>query len=208
MKFVVISDTHGQHADLKLPDADGIIHAGDVTKRGKENQVKDFLLWFQKLDYKYKIFIAGNHDFFFEKADSKYIQSIIPVGITYLNDSSCVINGVKFWGSPITPWFLDWAFNRYRGEEIKPHWDLIPNDVDVIITHGPVAGILDKTFQGESVGCNDLLKKVQDVQPKFHIAGHIHEAYGEVKVGNTHFINASVLNLRYQLVNAPFVIEF
>lgn len=207
MKFVVISDTHGQHADLKLPDADGIIHAGDVTKKGTENQVKDFLFWFEKLDFEHKIFIAGNHDFYFEKAPKETIDSLIPQGVTYLNDSGCTINGVNFWGSPVTPWFLDWAFNRTRGEEIKNHWDLIPSNTNVLITHGPVAGILDKTIRGESVGCVDLLDKVVEISPRYYIGGHIHEAYGEEIVGKTHYMNASVLNLRYKLVNQPFVIE-
>jgi Icc-related predicted phosphoesterase len=207
MKFVVISDTHGQHSLLNLPKADGIIHAGDVSKSGSEDQVKNFLNWFSALDYEHKIFIAGNHEFYFERASREIIESIIPSNIHYLNDSGCTINGVKFWGSPISPWFFDWAFNRHRGAEIKAHWDLIPSDIDVLITHGPVYGILDQTFRGETVGCRDLLNKVNEIQPKFHICGHIHEAYGQATIGETHYINASLLNLNYEIVNAPVVIE-
>jgi len=207
MKFIVISDTHGQHDLLKLPPADGIIHAGDVSKSGSEDQVKDFLNWFSDLDYEHKIFIAGNHDFYFETVSSTTILDLIPNNIHYLNDSGCIINGIHFWGSPISPWFFDWAFNRHRGAEIQAHWDLIPSNMDVLITHGPVYGILDQTFRGEPVGCRDLLEKVQEIQPKFHICGHIHEAYGQTKIGETQFINASVLNLQYKMVNAPIIIE-
>jgi Icc-related predicted phosphoesterase len=207
MKFIVISDTHGQHNLLKFPKADGIIHAGDVTGNGTEKEVIDFISWFGQLDFEHKIFIAGNHDFYFENAASESIQNLIPPNIHYLNDSGCSINGIQFWGSPISPWFFDWAFNRHRGSEIKAHWDKILIHTDVLITHGPAFGILDKTFRGEAVGCRDLLDKVNEIKPKFHICGHIHEAYGEVKMGKTHFINASVLNLNYQLTNAPILIE-
>jgi len=90
-----------------------------------------------------------------------------------------IIEGVKFYGSPWQPRFFDWAFNLDRGEEIKKKWDLIPMDTDVLITHGPPYGILDLTHEGEKVGCEELMKAVLRVQPKIHIFGHIHEAYGE-----------------------------
>ena len=207
MRFVVISDTHGQHADLSLPEADGIIHAGDISKKGTLNQVQDFLFWFQKLDYQYKIFIAGNHDFFFERAPQHEVDELITDDLIYLNDSGVDINGVKIWGSPITPYFNNWAFNRQRGAEIKPYWDLIPEDTDVLITHGPPYGILDRTFFFKKVGCKELLDRVQAVKPRYHIFGHIHEANGRKEIDGVDYINASNLNLRYKLVNPPVLID-
>lgn len=207
MKFTVISDTHGKHENLFLPEADVLIHAGDVSQRGKESEVTDFLNWFKKQDHEFKIFIAGNHDFFFEREDKAYIRKLIPKNVIYLNDKSVLINGIKIWGSPITPWFYDWAFNRNRGTDISKHWNLIPANTDVLITHGPVYGILDQTTHGEHVGCEDLLKKIKEINPKVHICGHIHEAYGSIEKSGTTFINASVLNERYVLKNSPLTFE-
>ena len=208
MKFVAISDTHGQHRSLKLPNGDVIIHAGDISKRGHPIEMEDFLDWFSNLNFKYKIFVAGNHDFFLEQAHPSIVKQMIPKGVVYLNDSSCQIGDVKFWGSPVTPWFNNWAFNRERGAEIQQHWDLIPDDTDILITHGPPFGILDKTVDGERTGCEKLLLKVYQTKPKLHVFGHIHEAYGQHIKDETAFLNASVLNDHYQLVHKPIVIDF
>lgn len=208
MKFVAISDTHGKHNLVKeLPAADCIIHAGDVSNVGKEHEVIDFLDWYSNLDYEYKIFIAGNHDFFFERADIDRIKAVIPENIIYLNDSYTIINDIKIWGSPVSPWFYDWAFNRIRGEEIKKHWDQIPDDTDILITHGPVYEILDKTISGDKTGCSDLLETVNQIKPKLHICGHIHEAYGTYENENTKFINACLLDERYIMMNCPVLFE-
>ncbi|WP_329806314.1 metallophosphatase domain-containing protein [Flavobacterium facile] len=207
MKFVIISDTHGQHKNLTLPKGDVIIHAGDISQRGKESEILDFLNWFKDLDFKYKIFIAGNHDFFFEETSDKDIQKIIPENIIYLCDSGVEVEYFKIWGSPITPWFYDWAFNRPRGAQIAHHWQLIPLDTDILITHGPAFGILDKTTRGENVGCEDLLHTIESIQPKVHICGHIHEGYGQTTSSKTKFINASVLDKKYGLTNPPITFE-
>jgi len=206
MKIVCISDTHGLHDNLQLPKGDIIIHAGDVSSRGQRDEVLDFLHWYARLDFKYKIFIAGNHDFFFENESSEEINAIIPKNIIYLNDSGIKINGLKIWGSPVQPWFYDWAFNRQRGIDIKKHWDLIPEDVDILITHGPAQGILDLTVRNKPAGCEDLLYKIKEVKPKFHISGHIHEGYGQATLNGVHYVNASVLNEHYQLRNSPITI--
>lgn len=208
MQIVAISDTHGTHWDLQsLPDGDVLIHAGDVTRGGTKEQVIDFLKWFAEQKHAHKIFVAGNHDFFFEQADSDEISCIIPDGIVYLNDSGVEIDGFKFWGSPITPWFNNWAFNRNRGSEIKKHWNLIPNDTDVLITHGPPFGILDETVYGKRTGCEELLLRVYQVKPKFHIFGHIHEDYGIFMKGETSFVNASVLDDWYEMKNKPIILD-
>lgn len=208
MQIVAISDTHGKHRDLQpLPEGDVLIHAGDVTRGGTKEQVIDFLGWFAVQNHLHKIFSGGNHDFFFEQADLDEISCIIPEGIIYLNDSSVEINGIKFWGSPITPRFNNWAFNRSRGNEIMKHWDLIPDDTDVLIKHGPAFGILDETVYGKRTGCEELLLRVYHVKPKFHLFGHIHEDYGSFTKGETTFINASVLDDWYELKNKPGVLD-
>ncbi|MFZ1750277.1 MAG: metallophosphoesterase, partial [Saprospiraceae bacterium] len=91
MKIIAISDTHGQHPSLILPPGDLIIHAGDCSYRGTEREIKEFLAWFSAQDYKYKIFIAGNHDFYFEKSTPDDIASIIPHNVIYLQDSGVTL---------------------------------------------------------------------------------------------------------------------
>lgn len=230
MKIVAISDSHGQHRDLVLPEASVIIHAGDVTSVGRKTEVEDFLDWFSKLPYKHRVFIAGNHDFYFDydwkaqtsigksRFEKKYagiygkdeVEKTIASfpGITYLNDSGVEIEGIKIFGSPYTPWFHDWAFNEFRGDDIKKHWDIIPEDTDILVTHGPVHKVLDMTLEGDCVGCKDLLARILQTKVRVHIAGHIHEGYGTYETGDGRkFINASVLNRSYYLTNDPIVFE-
>jgi Icc-related predicted phosphoesterase len=207
LRFVTIADTHGQHNSLVLPSGDVLIHAGDVSRKGTEEEVVEFLKWFTKQEFQHKILIAGNHDFYFERASEERIQELIPKNVIYLNDTGTTINGLKIWGSPISPWYHDWAFNRHRGDQIKKHWDLIPTDTDILITHGPVLGLLDTTVDGRHVGCNDLYDKVREIKPKVHICGHIHESYGTLVEDGIKFINASVLNFQYQLTNSPVEFE-
>jgi Icc-related predicted phosphoesterase len=207
LKFTAISDTHGKHQQLSLAPGEVLIHAGDISGRGNETEVIDFLNWFTQQNFEHKILIAGNHDFYFERETDEQIKKILPKNIIYLNDSGTIINNIKIWGSPITPWFYNWAFNRHRGDAIKKYWDLIPADTEILITHGPVHGILDNTNSCHRAGCEDLLNRVNSIKPKVHIFGHIHEAYGVIEKGETKFINASVLNERYELVNEPIIFE-
>lgn len=219
MKIVAISDTHNYHKLLStmdwLPPADLLIHGGDICSRGNRLEVQDFLDWFFRLDqYKYKVFIAGNHDKCLEQYPLMLKNTIFPEGVHYLNDSGVEIEGIKIWGSPIQPWFYNWAFNRQRGADIKKHWDLIPNDTQILVTHGPPFKILDEVLRwnpanpSKNVGCEDLSKKIEELNDlKVHIFGHIHEAYGEENINGVKYLNASVLDSYYDLVNKPHVFE-
>jgi Icc-related predicted phosphoesterase len=119
-----------------------------------------------------------------------------------------MIDGINIWGSPVSPWFYDWAFNRKRGDDIRKHWDKIPPSTDILITHGPPYGILDKTKRGELVGCKDILPLIEKIKPRLHVFGHIHEENGMKKIGETIFVNGSVLDERYNLVNEVVEVEF
>lgn len=204
MQITTISDTHGLHQQLQLPGGDLLIHSGDVCNRGTQEEAANFIDWFEKQPYTYKVFIAGNHDFFFENFTQQEIQNILPKNIFYLNDSSIKIEGITIWGSPITPEFHNWAFNKKRGKEINKHWQQIPNNIDILITHGPAYGILDKTFRNQNVGCKELLKVIENIQPKYHIFGHIHEDFGMFQNQNTTFINTSSLDFNYKMRKNPF----
>ena len=214
MKITCISDTHNQHTHIPpdwLEGGDVLVHAGDISGRGSLREVEEFLAWFNELPYTHKIMIAGNHDFWFEKmstfAVNEMLQEKYP-NIIYLNDSGVEIDGVKFWGSPVQPWFYDWAFNR-MGTDICKHWDMIPLDTDVLITHGPMKGFLDMTVRGVSTGCPYLLEKSAEMTNlKLFVCGHIHEAYGKFEFPDGGvFVNASTLNFNYKVQNKPIVVE-
>jgi Icc-related predicted phosphoesterase len=213
-KITFISDTHTKHDKVNgfLPGGDILIHAGDLTGRGYLNEIDDFLKWFDKIDnYDTKIFIAGNHDFGFEDNPNQ-IKSLLTgyKTVDYLQDDLLLVGKgdyedmVKVWGTPWQPEFHNWAFNLPRGEKLKEKWDMIPANTDILITHGPPFGKLDYIpYDGKNVGCEELIKRVNEIKPKINVFGHIHEGYGYVFDGNTHFINAAVLNGRYEFRNKP-----
>ena len=215
MQITLISDTHQlvqrpAEKDLltsRLTGGQVLIHAGDMSGMGSIPEITTFLEWFSGLPYTHKILIAGNHDWLFEKEPylAKEILTDYP-GITYLNDSGTEIDGIRFWGSPITPNFNNWAFNRYH-TEIGKHWDLIPDGTDVLITHGPPYLVLDQVGGVlQNVGCPKLLKRVQEVRPKLHVFGHIHEGRGLKQIGETIYVNASVLNSAYRLYDHETIV--
>ena len=216
MKLVVTSDCHGRLSQARIPQGDVLILAGDLlaNRSGDPdidaafqlNALRELDDFCGRLGFKHVLAIAGNHDWVFEryKGAAHVLKHIV-----YLEDSATVIDGVKFWGSPHQPWFFDWAFNWPRnGKELAHYWSLIPEDTDVLITHGPPFGILDLPFgKGEPAGCELLLKRVQEVNPRVHIFGHIHGSYGELRIGGTHFVNACLCNAVYHPVNPPHVLE-
>jgi Icc-related predicted phosphoesterase len=207
-KVTFISDTHNQHRKIKIPESDILIHAGDATGRGDIREVTSFLSWLSQQPAKHKIYIAGNHDFLFERDPtfSKVLLSEYP-SITYLQDNLVEIMDLKIYGSPWTPRFYNWAFNADE-DKLTQVWSAIPSRVDILVTHGPALDILDKTEDGDNVGCKILLQEIQTrILPKYHVAGHIHEGYGVKVVGETTFINASSCNIMYKPVNPPLTID-
>ena len=206
-----ISDTHGLHHNLTNDLQGGymIIHSGDISNYGTLNQINDFLNWYTKLPYTHKIFIAGNHDFGFESIRHNNEPGIvIPDNVIYLQDSSVIIDDIKIYGSPWQPRFHNWAFNVDRGDAIAEKWKLIPKDADIVITHGPVYGILDDVPNGMRVGCEELYKKIVEIQPKIFVSGHIHYGYGMRDFNGTTFINAASLSESYWYTNKPIVIDY
>ena len=216
MRLVVTSDCHGKLAHAQIPDGDVLILAGDIfaNRSGDPdvdaafqlNAMRELDDYCGTLGFKHVLLIAGNHDWVFEryKGAHRVLKNIV-----YLEDTGTEIDGVKFWGSPHQPWFYDWAFNWKRdGHELEHYWSLIPEDTDVLITHGPPHGILDLPFgKGEPAGCKLLLKRVEVVRPRVHIFGHIHGSYGQKQIGSTLFVNACLCNEAYDPVNPPQIID-
>lgn len=212
MRIICISDTHSYISHHSIPNGDVIVCSGDFTRNGSDGDIMSFATWFSNLPHKYKIVIAGNHDISFEKKP-QHAQNLLNKAsnssILYLQDTEIVIDGIKFYGSPWQPEFFNWAFNLPRNKGLLANkWAQIPIDTDILITHGPIFGILDKCNNGQYVGCEELRHEVLNrVKPLAHIFGHIHESYGHIEFNNIHFINASICTLNYMPTNAPFIID-
>lgn len=224
MKIVIISDTHNLHKKLFIPDGDMIIHCGDFTSVGYEHEIESFVNWFEKLDFKYKILIAGNHEItldyeFYEqnwknfhkkKANTEKIKKMIEENenFIYLKDNFVIVEGIKIYGSPYTlDSNLGWAFPLFGDHDANEKWSQIPNDIDILVTHTPPEGILD--FYQKHLGCDILLVHVVDrIKPIFHCFGHIHSCSGIIEKNNITFVNASVLDEGYKVHYQPKIIEF
>lgn len=206
-KIIAISDTHNLHSYIQIPECDILIHAGDATGRGSMEEIMPFLNWLSKQPAKYKVFIPGNHDWGFEKNPDFYRHECQERGITLLIDEIVDLEGLKIYGSPITPFFCNWAFNRFPGPEIQKHWDLIPKGIDILVTHGPPRGFLDQTVFGEQCGSEELLYKILENRPKVHIFGHMHDCHGLKTFDGIKFYNVTICDERYKAVHKPTEID-
>lgn len=202
MRALLLSDTHQFHYNLNIPTSgySMVIHTGDFTNMGKENEIDYFLDWYSKIPCKYKILIAGNHDLslddYTDPNSKAFTKRCKKLGIIYLQDSSVVIEGVKFYGSPRVPRFYDWAF-MHTEKELKAIYKKIPEDTDVLLTHGPALRKGDEVSRGH-VGSEALIDRIIELPKlKYHIFGHIHECSGydnKCRKLNKRFINASSVN--------------
>lgn len=222
MKITFISDTHSKHNQVtsSLPGGDVLIHAGDISNKGHRSEIQDFIKWFSTIEnYTHKIFIAGNHDFGCQD-EVLAVEELLRLnpGSEYLYDDIFLIGDesddyddmVKVWGSPWQPEFYNWAFNLPRqGAELKAVWNMIPSDVDILVTHGPPNGHLDYVdYAKQNVGCELLRDRIDLIKPKIHVFGHIHSSYGYKFDGTTHFFNAAVLDERYNFTQKPLTVEW
>jgi len=210
VKIICISDTHGEHSAVQPPNGDVLVHAGDITEHGSRDDFHSFIEWMASQPHEHKIFIGGNHDTYLEQQPEKVLAVAGQHKVHYLCDSGVELSGVRFWGSPITPQFHDWSFMRDE-LAIKKHWSKIPMDTQVLITHGPVWGVLDEVRRSativENTGCPTLADVVEKVKPEYHIFGHIHEGYGKTIKDQTTFLNVSTMNEHYAIQNKPVIIE-
>lgn len=214
MKICFISDTHNLHRVVhylekeQMENVDLLIHAGDISMSGTELEIKDFIRWLNDFPAKYKIFIGGNHDRYLEKVKDGEIRKLLSKNVFYLNNNGISLENICIWGSPVQPGAGKSTFKKRSGEEITKYWRLIPKGIDILVTHGPPFGILDRTKKGANAGCKDLLKRIRNIKPAYHVFGHIHENYGQLYDGITRYINASLLNERYRLLNDPVILDY
>lgn len=205
MRFVCISDTHGLHDNINIPDGDVLIHAGDFTNIGEFDDIRRFSSFLGELPHKYKVVIAGNHDISFETKPEEARKLL--TNCIYLQDSEVTIEGIRIYGSPWQPVFLDWAFGLPRGQAIRKKWDIIPKGIDILVTHCPPHRILDRGFLGGHYGCEELMKVVKIIKPKYHIYGHLHYESGKKTHGMTTFINASICDEDYNPRRAAVIFD-
>lgn len=150
------------------------------------------------------ITISGNHSLIYEKA--KHLIPKLPV--YYLENSGIELNGMKIWGSPYSTQFGQWAFMD-TDARLQQYWEKIPNDTNILLTHGPAYGILDwSRFGHEHTGSKTLLNKIESLKElKIFHSGHIHSEYGIMKYNNITCINGSYLDDYYKIKNKPHYLE-
>lgn len=222
-KITFISDTHTRNGCLKdLPGGDIIIFSGDCMGSGyKVKELSEFSKWFSKQNYTYKVCIAGNHDRYCENTSKDFVKEMFfdENGIIYLQDELVEINGLKIYGTPYQPYFCNWAFNVNDSDRLKSIYKMIPDGVDILVTHCPPYGILDKShiprpWSGrtgeEPLGSKELLETINEMEnkPKVCVFGHIHGDGGKmIEIDGVKYINASVCDEEYEPVNGIISIE-
>lgn len=208
MRVVCISDTHGQIRDIPggIPDGDVLIVAGDICLGTEGLQLDAFGAHMRRLPHKHKILVAGNHDWGLFNANTTEYDKLMS-DVTYLQDSSVVVDGLRFYGSPWQPEFCEMAFNLPRGRWMAEIWSQIPTEVDVLITHTPPHSILDTLPSGQHVGCGELRREFRRIRPKLHVFGHVHSGYGQMEEDGTIYVNAALCGAGHQLVNSPIVVD-
>ena len=220
VSLATVSDIHGYWDSIHYPKADFLIYAGDLFDDYSRFQLISASCQLQELErfniflgnlkqkglYSEIIVIAGNHDFVFEKIPE--CRNLL-TNAYYLQNSSIVLNGIKFYGSPQTVWYHNWAFNlpcgslKHNGDPeharkvAEACWGNIPNDVEVLITHGPPMGILDSNYEGTMIGCPVLEERIEHLtQLQAHIFGHVHHSYGRttktIRGRQVQFVNTAI----------------
>ncbi len=203
MRFVLIADTHGAHYDVDIPDGDVLIHAGDILGDSLYmGQLRHINSWLEAHPHKLKIVVPGNHDGLFQSHLQLVREELWSA--TILKDEELVYEGVNIYGSPWTPTFLDWYF-MLDERRLELAFSLIPDDTDILITHGPPRGILDVNSDGEKCGSFALTETVKRVRPELNVFGHIHESYGRIEHDGITYVNASVLDENYIACREPII---
>lgn len=168
-------------------------------------EVENFNDWLGKLPHKHRVVVAGNHDLLFE-SDPAGARSCLTNAV-YLENTGVTLEGLRFWGCPVTPVLSHMAFAVERGAASRKYWDRIPAGTDVLITHGPPFGTLDKDeIGGSHMGCQELTKAILRVKPRLHVFGHVHGGYGQEQGPNeTVMVNCALLS--GTTLNLPIVVE-
>jgi Icc-related predicted phosphoesterase len=213
MRIIAISDTHGFHRDVKIPDGDVLVHAGDITMNGETDVIVDFVRWIAKLPHRHKIVVPGNHDRSLDISQTKYDGGAVRMfelmrDVHYLVDESRTLEvgteKIKVYGAPWVPNLKGWAFWDRNADK----FDGAPRDIDVLVTHGPPLGIRDDDISDTHFGSRHIARFLNRCPLlRAHIFGHVHEQYGQGKIGEILFANASTCDRGYDPVNPALVLD-
>ena len=201
MRIVAVADTHLFHDELAVPDGDVFVHAGDMCRSGDLAELRVAATWIAGLPHHHKVIVAGNHDWAFAREPGA--ARAMFASAHYLEDAEVTIAGVRFYGAPWQPAYNDWAFNLPRGKALAAVWAKIPRGIDVLVTHGPPDGIGDRSGMARRAGCADLRRRVEQVEPRLHLFGHIHQDGGAWRLGATMFANVTT----WECERAPTVFD-
>lgn len=203
IRIVAISDSHGLHSKLKLPEGDILIHSGDMLNHGVIDELVDFTAWINKQPFKHKICVAGNHDRVFQHNPDLARTLLTEKGVIYLQDELVEIEGLRIYGTPYTPTFGYWSFMASE-RDLKYHYHTIPENLDILISHGPPHMVLDIVPRGVHAGSTamkEALAKLED-PPMHSVFGHLHTSGGKsIKIGDTTYHNAAICTEEYKPLN-------
>jgi predicted phosphohydrolase len=193
------------HREREVPRGDILIHAGDFSMFSRSpHAIADFNTWLGELPHRHRIIIPGNHEYFLEADPSR--RSLLRNATVLLNEGT-EIDGLRIWGSPVTPLYGG-AFGLSSAQDRRRVYARIPEDTDVLITHGPPFGILDSgPDPGLHSGCCELFDAVMRVGPKLHVFGHVHGGHGIFQTAHTTFVNAALLGIHGDLDKSPLVFQ-
>lgn len=206
MTIVIVSDTHELENEVPIPAADVLIHCGDFTMFSRSlSAVKDFNDWLGELPHRTKLVVAGNHEHFLQLDPSR--RSLLS-NATVLIDEGITIDGLKIFGSAVTPQ-SGGAFSMPSSADRARHWQLIPNDTNVLITHGPPLGVLDRSpGQQDHMGDPELLERINELPSlRLHCFGHVHGAHGSVEKDGVRFVNAALMGMHGNIARAPVTLR-
>jgi Icc-related predicted phosphoesterase len=208
--IAAISDTHGKHREIAVPECDILIHAGDISNFDRREHYVDFFEWFATRDAQHLVLVGGNHDqYFVDRRDhNEYLLSY--PGIHYLENEGVELMGLRIWGSPVQSDLFDMAFCYSRRRRTQ-EWAKVPDGVDVLVSHCPPLSVLDQNMEGISTGCDILMDTIRRIKPKLTLFGHIHEAYGvrakDIDGTTCTFANCSVVNRWRKVENEPWLFK-
>jgi len=206
MRLVVISDTHSGHEALGALSGDVLIHCGDGLNAFEpaSDELQKLDEWFGRQSFAAILYVGGNHDFKIQRRAAE--GEAVFQHATYVEDRTFTISGVRFYGSPWIPELADWAYYR-SAPDLQERWSAIPDDVDVLITHTPPHGILDRNSRGKHCGCPALASRVSVVRPRLHCFGHVHAGAGSCLLDGTTYANASSVDSQYRIARPPFLFD-
>jgi Icc-related predicted phosphoesterase len=204
VRIICISDTHELHREVDVPRGDLLLHAGDFSFFGKRSSMlRDFNSWLGELPHRYKVIVPGNHDFLLE--DPRNRSAI--TNAVMLIDSGIEIQGIKIWGSPVTPLY-GVAFGISAAADRARRWAKIPVGTDIVITHGPAFGVLDRNADSNiHQGCPELLDALKRLRPRLHVCGHVHAGYGTLRTRDTYHVNAALFDEWGGVEKRPIVVD-